>query len=189
MPRKKKGTEDKVKVITGKDAKLFKSLTRIGLINHVQAKEYLNLSLERLYKLENSGYIETSKHGVRGQNNLIVKLKPKGKDYCRQEFGIRSYCVAQTNHLYHDLKLSEIFFNIPEKLQDTWKHEGELIKEIYEKFPEQRGNLKNCIDARIENDGELIGIESIGNTYSKADIELKENIAKEFLNCERMERA
>lgn len=189
MPRKKKGTEDKVKVITGKDARLFKSLTRIGLINHAQAKTYLNLSLERLYKLEKSGYIETSKHGVRGQNNLIVKLTYKGKDYCRQEFGIRSYCIAQTNHLYHDLKLSEIFFNMTEKLQDTWKHEGELIKEIYEKFPEQIGNLKNCVDARIENKGEFIAIESIGGTYSKADIELKENIAKEFLSCERMERA
>lgn len=189
MPRKKKGTEDKVKVITGKDARLFKSLTRIGLINNIQAKEYLNLNLERLYKLEKSGYIKTSKHGVRGQNTLIVQLQLKGKDYCRQEFGIRGYCVAQINHLYHDLKLSEIFFNISEKLQDTWKHEGELIKEIYEKFPEQIGNLKNCIDARIENDGEFIGIESIGDTYSKADIELKENIAKEFLNCERMERA
>ncbi|MBU3174408.1 hypothetical protein [Clostridium estertheticum] len=189
MPRKKKGTETKIKVITGKDEKLFKSLTRIGLINHVQAKEYLNLSLERLYKLENSGYIKTSKHCVRGQNNLIIQLQPKGKDYCRQQFGIRSHCAAQTNHLNHDLKLTEIYFNIPEKLQDTWKHEKDLIKEVYENFPEQRGNLKTCIDARIENNGEFIAIESIGSTYSKADIELKENIATEFLGCERMERA
>lgn len=189
MPRKKKGTEDRAKVITGKDASLFKALTRIGLINNIQAKEFLNLNLERLYKLEKSGYIKTSKHTVRGKNNLIVQLKPKGKDYCRQEFGIRTYCTAQTNHLNHDLKLSEIYFNIPEKLQDTWKHENELIEEIYEKFPEQKGNLKTCIDARIESNGEFIGIESIGATYSKADIELKENISKEFLNCGRMERA
>ncbi|HEY5587874.1 MAG TPA: hypothetical protein VIK86_02845 [Candidatus Paceibacterota bacterium] len=189
MPRKKKGTEDKVKVITGNDAKLFKSLTRIGLINHIQAKKYLNLNLGRLYKLEKSGYIKTSKLTVRGKNNLIVQLKPKGKDYCRQEFGILTHCAAQRNHLNHDLKLAEIYFIIPEKLQDTWKHENELIKEIYEKFPEQRGNLKTCIDARIENNGEFIGIESIGDTYSKADIKLKENIAKEFLSCERMERA
>lgn len=189
MPRRKKGTYDKVKIIMSKDSNLFKALSRTGLVNNVQAKKYLNLSLERLIKLEKSDYIKTSKHGVRGQNNLIVQLQPKGKDYCRQEFGIRNYCVAQTNHLNHDLKLSEIYFNIPQKLQDTWKHEGELIKEIYEKFPEQIGNLKTCIDARIENDGEFIGIESIGSTYTKKDIELKENIAKEFLCCERMERA
>ena len=119
MPRKKKGTEDKVKVITGKDAELLKILARSGLLNNVQAKEYLNLNLERLYKLEKSGYIKTSTHTVRGKNNLIIQLQIKGKEYCRQEFGVRSYCISQTNHLEHDLKLTEIYLNIPKELQDT----------------------------------------------------------------------
>ena len=189
MPRKKKGVEDKVKVITGKDGELFKTLSRTGLLNNIQAKEYLNLNLERLYKLEKSGYIKLSAHAVGWKNNLIVQLQTKGKEYCRQECGITSYCSAQTNHLNHDLKLTEIYFSLTKELQDTWKHEMQLIKEIYEKFPEQRGKLKTCIDARIEKDGVFIAIESIGKTYTKADIALKETIAKDLLGCERMERA
>ena len=185
MARGRKST--KVKALTYRDVKLIKQLARTGMANVQQAKEYCNLNKDRLLKLEKSGYIKNSNHIVRGQNTMIIQLDSIGKEYCRQEEGIRTYCKAQTNHLEHDLKLTEMYYNLTPEIQNTWKHELQLIQEIYERFPEQKGNLLNCVDATVQINGEVIAIESIGLSYTKEDIEIKENIAKELLGCSRME--
>lgn len=39
-----------------------------------------------------------------------------GKEWCRQELGTKSFCVAQTNHLTHDLKLTEAYYNLPKSI-------------------------------------------------------------------------
>ncbi|MGL6184384.1 MAG: hypothetical protein ACRC1T_03280 [Clostridium chrysemydis] len=175
-----------VKVITGRDSSLFKQLSKTGLCNSNQAKEYCGLSNDRLNKLEKSGYIKTSEHIVRGEVNRIIQLNNAGKDYCRQEFGTNSYCVAQTNHLAHDLKLTECYYKLNDSIQDTWRHEGDLIKDYYIKFPEEEGKLSTCIDATIEIDGEIIAIESVGDSYTGSVIELKQEISQ-ALGCSRME--
>lgn len=176
----------KIKVITGRDRDLIQQLSKTGICNSRQAKEYCGISSERLKKLEKSGYIKTSSHIVRGQNNLIIQLDKMGKEYCRQEFGVTRLCIAQTNHLAHDVKLTEIYCKLDPEIQDTWRHESDLIKEYYDKFPEQEGKLTTCIDATIEINGQLIAIESIGNSYTSAIIENKQEIA-ERLGCARME--
>lgn len=175
-----------VKVVTGRDRDLIKQLSKTGLCNSSQAKEYCGISMDRLKKLEKSGYIKTSEHIVRGENNLIIQLDKIGKDYCRQEFGITSFCAAQTNHLEHDIKLTEVYHKLDTNIQDTWKHERELIDRYYEMYPDRAGALKTCIDAAIEVNGELIAIESIGSTYTGVEIELKQEIATS-LGCSRME--
>lgn len=174
-----------VKVITGKDRSLLKQLSKTGLCNSQQAKEHCNLSKERLSKLEKSGYIKTSSHIVRGEVNLIVQLDRVGKEYCRQELGTSSYCVAQTNHLAHDIKLTEVYYRLDESIQDTWRHEGEIIKEYYERYPEEEGKLTTCIDATIEINGEVIAIESKGDSYTASVIELKQEISQS-LGCKEM---
>lgn len=175
-----------IKVVTGRDRDLINQLSKTGLCNSVQAKEYCGISIDRLKKLEKSGYIKTSQHIVRGENNLIIQLDKAGKVYCRQEFGSTNLCAAQTNHLAHDIKLTEVYYNLDSEIQDTWKHERELIKEYYEKYPEQYGSLNTCIDATIEINGEVIAIESVGDSYTGQVIEMKQEIA-ESLGCSRME--
>lgn len=177
----------KVKILTDRDIDLLKQLARTGITNGQQAKEFCKLSAERIGKLEKSGYVVTSYHAVRGANNLILQLNKLGKEYCRQEFGIRIFGSAQTNHLEHDLKLTEIYYNLIPEIQDTWRCEVELIKEIYDKFPKMKGCLNICIDATIEIDGIKIAIESIGKSYRKKDLIDKENIAKTYLGCSKME--
>lgn len=176
----------KIKVVTGRDRDLFKQLSKTGLCNSRQAKEYCGVSLERIKKLEKSGYIKTSEHIVRGENNLIIQLDKIGKDYCRQEFGITSFCTAQTNHLEHDIKLTEVYSKLDSDIQDTWNHEGELIEMYYEMYPDRDGELKTCIDAAIEVNGEIIAIESVGASYTGVEIEIKQEIATS-LGCSRME--
>ena len=73
-----------IKVITGRDNNLLKQLSKTGLCNSKQAKEHCGLSIDRIKKLEKSGYIKTSEHIVRGENNLIIQLDKVGKKYCRQ---------------------------------------------------------------------------------------------------------
>lgn len=185
MARGRKST--KIKVVTGRDKELLKQLSKTGLCNLKQALEHCGLNKERLNKLEKSGYIKMSSHIVRGENNIIIQLDKAGKGYCREEFGTKSFCSAQKNHLQHDLKLTEIYYKLDESIRHTWTHEGELIKEYYERFPNQEGKLISCIDARIEINGELIAIESIGTSYTEEIMNIKEVVAQS-LGCERMER-
>lgn len=184
MARGMKST--KVKCITGRDKSLIKQLSKTGLCNSNQAKEYCGLSVERLKKLEKSGYIKTSIHIVRGENNMIVQLGKQGIEYCRQELGTTSLCIAQTNHLEHDIKLTAVYYKLDVEVQDSWRHESQLIKEYYEKYPGEEGKLRTCIDAAIEVNGEIIAIESVGDSYTAQVIELKEEISTR-LGCARME--
>lgn len=177
----------KIKVLTKRDINLIKQLSRTGLSNSVQAEKYCKLSKDRLNKLEKSGYIKTSSHVVRGKNNLILQLDKQGKELCRQEFGVTNFCISQTNHLYHDLKLTEIYYNLDEQVQETWRHEGVLIKEIEERYPEYE--LKTCVDAVVQINNEIVAIESIGTSYTSKDMELKQEISTKLLGCSRMESA
>lgn len=179
----------KVKVLTFRDTNILKQLSKTGLLNAQQAKAYCNLTMERLGKLEKSGYIKTTSHIVRGKNTLIIQLDKVGKDWCRQELGTKSFCIAQTNHLTHDLKLTEAYYNLPEGVQESWRHEGELIQEIYERNPslKENGGLQTCVDATVQINNATIAIESIGLSYTSSVIDLKEEIATQYLGCSRME--
>jgi len=175
-----------IKVITGRDNNLLKQLSKTGLCNSKQAKDHCGLSVDRIKKLEKSGYIKTSEHIVRGENNLIIQLDKVGKEYCRQEFGTSSFGSAQKNHLEHDIKLTEVYYRLEPEVQNTWVHERDLIEKYYELYPERQGELKTCIDATIEVNGEIIAIESLGDSYTKETIELKQEISTS-LGCSRME--
>lgn len=176
-----------VKALTGRDLKLLIQLSKTGISGHDQAKIYCNLSIERLEKLEKSGYIKTSNHAVEGVNTKIIQLDKAGKQYCKENFNIRSFCQAQTNHLTHDLRLTEIYYSLDLEVQSTWQHEVDLMSEIYEKHPEMKGNLENCVDARVQVNGEYIAIESIGASYTTKDLQVKNDIASTLLGCSKME--
>ena len=175
-----------IKVITGRDNNLLKQLSKTGLCNSKQAKEHCGLSIDRIKKLEKSGYIKTSEHIVRGENNLIIQLDKVGKKYCRQEFGTSRPGSTQKNHLEHDIKLTEVYYRLEPEVQNTWVHERDLIDIYYELSPERQEELKTCIDAPIEVNGEIIAIESLGYSYTKETIELKQEISTS-LGCSRME--
>lgn len=175
------------KKITGREEKLFKQIARTGLTDRNQAKIFCNINSDRLKKLENSGYIKLEKHSVLGQNTEIVRLNSKGISYCKDELDIKSFAYAQSNHLEHDLKLSLVYYNLDNTTQETWQHEREIIKEIYEKSPEMKGNLKTCIDARVNMNGVNVAIEVVGNSYGEEEISMKEEIALELANCSIIE--
>lgn len=176
-----------IKQLTHRDTNLLKQLGRTGISNVQQAKKYCNLNQDRIKKLEKSGYIKTSDHIVRGENIRIIQIDKLGKEYNRQEEGILMSCTAQTNHLEHDLKLTETYYSLDEEIQNTWRHEGLLVQDIYSNHPEMQGNLKQCVDATIVVNSEVIAIESVGGSYRGIDIEMKQDVAINLLGCSGME--
>lgn len=179
-------TSSKIKVVTGRDQELMKQLSRTGISTSEQAREYCKLSSTRLDKLEKSGYIKTSNHIVNGQSCRIIQLDKGGKEYCRQEIGTQNYCIAQTNHLAHDIKLTDIYYKLNEDVRETWRHENQIIKDYYNNNPDiERGSLETCIDATVEINGELVAIESIGDSYTGPIMELKLEISQ-TMGCSRM---
>ena len=123
-----------IKKITNREVKLFKQLARTGLTDRAQAKIFCNLNPDRLEKLENSGYISRANHCVDGENTEIIRLASKGKRYCKEELSIDSFAYAQTNHLNHDLKLSMAYYSLPNEVQETWVHERDIVKKIYQEY-------------------------------------------------------
>lgn len=176
-----------IKKITGREVRLFKQLAKTGLTDRNQAKVFCNLNSDRLKKLENSGYIKLANYTVAGKNQEIVRLDSKGKEYCLIELNINHFATAQTNHLEHDLKLSMAYYSLREEIQETWKHELEILQEIYERDESLRGQLKTCIDASVEISGTTVAIEVVGSSYTQADLDLKEEIALELANCSSIE--
>ena len=51
-----------IKVVTGRDRDLMQQLSKTGLCNSKQAKDHCGLSMERLKKLEKSGYKNLRTH-------------------------------------------------------------------------------------------------------------------------------
>lgn len=181
MPR---GSVNKVKVITNRDKALIKQLTRTGICTAPQAEEYAGVSDKRIKQLEKSGYIKTSAHAVMGKNHLIIQIGKAGTEYARQELGIRNLCITQTNHLEHDVKLTEFYYQLEHEIQDTWRHEADLIRDYHEMYPDKE--LKTCVDATIQVNDKIIAVESIGSSYTGALMELKQEIAQD-LGCARLE--
>ena len=175
---------EKIKVITGRDKDLIKQLSRTGICTASQAKQYAGVSYDRLKKLEKSGYVKTSNHTIRGENNRIIQIDKGGIEYIRQELGIHNRCITQTNHLEHDIKLTEFYYRLEPNVQDTWRHEADLIRDYHEKFPHDE--LKTCVDSTIQINGEVIAIESVGDSYTNKLMELKQEISQK-LGCTRLE--
>lgn len=178
---------ESVKVLTGRDIKLLRQLDRTGVTASDQAKIYCGISTERLNKLEKSGYVKTKNMTVDGANTRIIQLDKTGDKFCKENYGTRYVYHTQDNHITHDLRLTEAYYNLPSHVQDTWKHESELVHEIYNKHPELKGNLKTCVDATVVVNNQIIAIESRGASYTQADIDIKQDIAVNLLHCQRME--
>lgn len=176
-----------IKKITNREEKLFKQIARTGLTDRNQAKVFCNLNPDRLQKLENSGYIKLERHSVLGQNTEIIRLDTKGVTYCKDELNIQSLAYAQSNHLEHDLKLSMSYYSLKEEVQETWQHERDIIKEIYERHPDMEGQLKTCIDASVTIGGVRVAVEVVGSSYRQGDLDLKEEIALGLAQCQSIE--
>lgn len=184
----KKGQSKFIKKITGREEKLFLQLAKTGIAVSEQAEKYCNIKIPRLKKLQRSKYIKLTEQTVEGKKKIVIQLDKKGKIYIRDNLLHEGKLAqAQIDHLNHDLKLTNKYYSLSEEYRRTFVSERDLINEIYSKKPYLKGKLENCIDGLIEIDGERVGIEVIGKSYTQKDINVKIIIAKTYLNCDRIE--
>jgi hypothetical protein len=180
-----------VKRLTYKETKLFRQLARTGITDRSQVEKFFKINSNRLSQLENSKYIRHRNACVGGKNIQIFQLDKAGTKFCREKLGFNKIAHSQSNHMEHDLKLSYAYNSLPEKIQETWEHEREIIADIKEKnkdidpkYQNKKGTLKTCIDARVTVNGNVVGIEIVGSSYRQEDIEMKEDIALNLAGCD-----
>jgi hypothetical protein len=153
-------------IINRSDAMLMYQLAKTGVAIDNQVKAYLKMSEDRLDNLEYREYIATKNLTVNGCNRRVIFLGKKGRLFCEEQYGIRYFYSTQTNHLHHDIRLTEVFYKMPDKIKWTWKSEAELMDEIRAYYPEEEINYDTCIDARVVIENRYIGIEAVGSSYT-----------------------
>jgi hypothetical protein len=180
-------TSGYVKKIMARDEKLLTQLAKTGIASVEQAEKYCDVKIKRLKRLERSKFIKLTTITNFAKEITIIQLEKKGKAYVQGKLmNDHALARAQIDHVNHDLKLTEAYYRLPEKYQKTFKCEHQLVKEIHKERPYLTNQLETCIDAAVEVNGEVIGIEVVGKTYTEKTIQLKTKIAKTYLNCTKI---
>jgi len=174
-------------LLSEKDHNLLVQLQRTGMTTTHMAGVYQSLREKELKRLEENLYIKRQKKIVKGINQELITLSVRGKDYIKKRFNQSSFAIARSTHAEHDLKLTQMYNELPREIQDTWVHEKQILQEIYKKSPESQGELNSCIDAYVVIGDEKVAIESIGYTYTKEIMEEKREIARHLVGCTSFE--
>ncbi len=176
-----------IRKITLRDEKLLTQLAKTGIASLEQSEKYCDVKIKRLRRLERSKYVKLTKITTGGKETTLIQLEKRGKAYMQEKLmHDHSLARAQIDHVDHDLRLTETYYRLPEKYQETFKCEHQIVREIYKERPYLTNKLETCIDATIEVNGEIIGIEVVGKTYTEKTMQLKAEIAKTYANCTKI---
>jgi len=173
-----------IRKVTLRDEKLLIQLAKTGIASVERAEKYCGVKIKRLKRLERSKYVKLTTIINAGKETTLIQLEKRGKAYMQEKLmHDHSLAKAQIDHVDHDLKLTEAYYRLPERYRDTFKCEHQLVREIYKERPYLTNKLETCIDATVEVNGEIVGIEVVGKTYTERTIQSKAEIAKAYLNC------
>lgn len=188
-----------IKQLFERDHSAIQALARVGVASTDQLYKYCGLNQKRVIKLENSGYLKIEKLTIHGQLQHVVHLTPEGQKHCSNEYRIYQFPGWQTNHLVHDLKLTEAYFQFLPELRSNWTHENQILAanpkikrgscidaiikmtvEDYLRMADSNESLQvidaNILEMPLETEIS-VGIESVGDSYTSTDIEVKINTA------------
>jgi hypothetical protein len=183
-----KGRKSKfIKHVKANEQGALKSLWRTGVATIEQLQKYYGLNGERLKRFENSGFVSIQQD--------IIRMDEKGIKYCKDELNLEYRYYTTSNHLAHDLKLTEAYCRLAPEIQESWKTEMQLYYEAkqnsnFEGFKRQmesmdpNGRFKAVPDAAIlsPQTGEYVAFECITANYNKTDISQKHAFASQFLS-------
>lgn len=198
-------TKNGIQRMMPRDNKILQQLACSGIADRQQLHEYTGIYNDRLQLMINSDLIKIQQKIVSGQMRDIVSLTENGKEYCRQEYGTEKFPKWSTGHLSHDLKMTDLYYQMVERVSSmgNWRHE-DLVREDIRALT----NVKQltCVDATIEMSrfefeqliyeentdcsiidlsainscsGETIrvALEAVGNSYSDEMLGLKQDVA------------
>ena len=183
--RSKKQGPKKIVHVKTTEQNAMKMLWRTGVATKRQLEEHFALKGQRLSNFEYSGFFKF--------NNDLVVLSDRGIRYCEENLQMKHrYYTAGTKYT-HDIKQTEAYLRLPERIRETWKTEGELRSlaensPIYDKFKDHientyGGRFKPTPDAAVysERDGGYVAFECVTDNYTHKDVQMKHEFARTFL--------
>lgn len=197
----------KIKLLMRSDKELLLGLSRIGVSTGDMAYEYCKVNHDRLVSLEKSRYIKIEKVAINGQSNEVIHLTKFGQNFMHKNFGINYFPCWQTTHLFHDLRLSREYFELPQDIRQNWVHENTILRAHkdnisrgscvdaivtmpYRKFIElaKTNDRFQILNSSVANslplDDEIsVAVEAIGSSYTTDMITEKYEVAATQLGC------
>lgn len=182
-----------INTLTTKDRRMLTAFRNVGYIKQSDLKEELEQSDNRIRNFCRNDYLEKCSYlNVHTHETFhVYRLTPAGKKYCEKQLGMTNF--YRSSSAEHDLSVSEHYFELSAKEQDSWLTETDLRQELLRRNPDRFEELQteiqnheiSSLDGGYINDEscEFVGVEVITRGYDSADIEAKVKFARE-LNIE-----
>lgn len=174
---------------------LMTSLSKIGVCSESIVADCYNISKAQLDNAIELGFLQ-ERNGIlnleidgekRACCTKYYSLDTKGQHFLKSKMGCDyDFYKYNSKHLDHDIKLSNVFHSLDRDIQDTWKTESQIKRELKENNPDRKDwEGYECIDASIEIDGVVYGIEVENGNYTKKTKEKKEEVSKQ-VGCNKL---
>ena len=182
-----------ITTIYPRDKHALSALARCGYVSREQLGEFLRE--KRVQSYCKDGLIEKSiysRPGARAQDVEVYRLTKAGRELCRRELSLSTYCAQNPAH---DLALADRYFSLSQTERETWRTESQSredvsteIRQLREQGEEERagelwaklqeGRLSMPDAVYMRSDGVSVAFEVVTNNYGQAELEAKEQAAE-----------
>jgi hypothetical protein len=171
-------------MITKEAAEVMKCCANTGLVTKQNANKLLGLSLEKLKDLVRCGFLQEKNIIVKGKSVKIFRLTSTAVKWLKAYTSIGNLYRSNPKQILHDIKLSQVYCELPEQLRSTWMSDEQIKATFSDIIVNDRTKHFSTVDALITNEkGKLIAIEVLTENYKKHEIEEKHEMARK-IGCE-----
>lgn len=183
----------RITTIYPRDKHALSALARCGYVSREQLGEFLREKRVQAYckdgLMEKSIY---SRPGARTQDVEVYRLTKAGRELCRRELSLSTYCAQNPAH---DLALADRYFSLSQTERETWRTESqsredvsteirqlreqgeeERAGELWAKLQEGRLSMPDAVYTR--EDGVSVAFEVTTGNYGNEEITAKEEAAE-----------
>ena len=133
-----------------------------------------------------------SRPGARTQDVEVYRLTKAGRELCRRELSLSTYCAQNPAH---DLALADRYFSLSQTERETWRTEGQSREDVYSEIRQlreqgeeeragelwaklQEGQLSMPDAVYTREDGVSVAFEVTTGNYGNEEITAKEEAAE-----------
>ncbi|MCM2999983.1 hypothetical protein M3647_21135 [Paenibacillus cellulositrophicus] len=175
-----------------RDRLAFSAMHKVGHVT-LEHLHQCGLADSRIKNLIRDGHFEKIPFKKNGRNEECYKLTKLGRETAARLWALNYAYHAQSP--IHDLAVAEKYFNLPEKLRDSWKTETEIRNQFFEQLELLREQGKE-VEAKLYDDqlnkglismpdaayinesGLVTGFEVITNSYGVEELMAKEALVQ-----------
>ena len=183
----------RITTIYPRDKHALSALARCGYVSREQLGEFLREKRVQAYckdgLMEKSIY---SRPGARTQDVEVYRLTKAGRELCRRELSLSTYCAQNPAH---DLALADRYFSLSQTERETWRTEGQSREDVYSEIRQlreqgeeeragelwaklQEGQLSMPDAVYTREDGVSVAFEVTTGNYGNEEITAKEEAAE-----------